>query len=164
MIYSSLQGISGVQEWKQFSEYLLSIWWWPSPSQLELFSADKVRNLRWCLLDGCRCTRALLTPALAKASSCPGAGDVTLCAGVGGLSFCDRSEGQQCLGRSRGSWSCRSLGRGFTPQGLEQPPKGSALKKEGRRLRNRELPGSLPELVTRSFSSVIFIPRVATHL
>lgn len=42
MIYSSLQGISGVQEWKQFSEYLLSSWWWPSPSQLELFSADEV--------------------------------------------------------------------------------------------------------------------------
>lgn len=37
---------------------------------------------------------------------------------------------------------------GFIPQGLEQPPKGTALKKEGRRLRNRELPGSLPELVT----------------
>lgn len=112
--------------------------------------------------------RALLTPASAlpwpKPPPALGAAGGTLCSGLGGLSSCDRREGQQCLGRSRGSWSCRSLGRGFTPQQLEQPPKGSALKKEVRRLRNRELPGSLPELVTRSFSSVIFHPQSSQSL
>lgn len=169
MIYSSLQGISGVQEWKQFSEYLLSSWWWPSPSWLELLSADKVRNLRLCLAVGAQ--RAPLTlesalhwPELA-APPALGAGDVTLCAGVGGLSPCDRRAGQQCLPEQ--PWAgAEAAGAAGALGGAGAATKGLCLEKgAGEADQQRgSVPGSLPELVTRSCSSAFFIPRVASPL
>lgn len=131
-----------------------------------------VRNLRSCLLDGCRCSEGSSDswecPALAKASCCP------WCCGFVCRSWWPqlRQERRAAVpGQEHRHLELQKLwaevlhhSRVFTPQGLEQPPKGSALKKKGRRLRNRELPGSLPELVTRSSSSVIFIPIVASHL
>lgn len=100
-----------------------------------------------------------------------GAGHLTLCAGVGGLSSCDRREGQQCLplqcwAGAEVAGAAEALGRGCTTAwaGARAATKGLCLEKEWGRLRNREPPDSLPEFVTRSCSSVFFIPRVARHL